>query len=171
MEKPSSARIALKWGLIFAIISIVFTTVFYITDLWTNYWIMFLFGAAVTITMQYMAMSEYKKLNGGFMSYGEGLGLGTLTVATSSLVSILYDTIYKKFIDTNIAKRMLDMTEEQYQKMGMSEAQITESMEKAEQMNNSGLSFLFGILGAMLIGFIIALIVSAIVKKDKPVFS
>lgn len=171
MEKPSSARIALKWGLIFAIVSMVSTTVFYMTDLWTNYWLIFIFGITTTVLMQYLSMSEYKKLNGDFMSYGEGLGLGTLTVATSSIIALIYDTIYKRFVDTTIMKRTLEMTEEQYEKIGMSEDQIAESVQRVDSWNNSGLSFLVGVIVAVLLGFIIALIVSAILKKDKPVFS
>jgi hypothetical protein len=171
MEKPSSARIALKFGLIFAIISIASTTIFYTTDLWTNYWLIFIFSIITTVLMQYLAMSEYKKFNGGFMTYGEGLGLGTLAVATSSVFSLIYDSVYKKFIDPGIMKKTLEMTEEQYEKIGMPEEQITEAVQRVENWSNSGLSFLVGIIVAVLIGFIVALIVSAVLKKDKPVFS
>jgi hypothetical protein len=36
-----------------------------------------------------MAMNAYKKENNGFMSYGQGLGIGTLMSAVSGLFQVL----------------------------------------------------------------------------------
>jgi hypothetical protein len=63
------------------------------------------------------------------------------------------------------------MFTEQYESMGLSETQIEEAVQKMENSAGSGLTFLSGVLGAVFIGFIASLIMSAIMKKDKSVFS
>ncbi len=170
MEKPSTARIALKWGLIFSIVSVIATTAFNMTDLWTQSMLLFLFGTASSILMLYLAMAEFRKLNGGYMSIGEGLGIGMLTTATSAVVSMLYDTAYQRFIDPTLLERKMEIAEEQYKKVGMTDEQIAESIEQMERLNNSGVVMMIGIVVALIIGFVLSLIVAAVLKKDKPVF-
>lgn len=171
MEKVSSARIALKWGLIYGVISIIFTTITYNTELWKNWIVGMLFGIILVVVMLYLANKEFILLNGGFMSFSQGLGLGTLVVTTGGVVGLLYDFIYKKFVDPNLVANQVEMAREQYENMGMTEDQIETSIEKAQQYASSGLSFIIGLFVIVIIGFIIALIMSAIMKKDKPVFS
>lgn len=171
MEKVSSARIALKWGLIYGIISILFTTVTYNTELWKNWVIGLLFGVVLVIGILYAANQEFISLNGGYMSFKEGLGLGTLTVTTGGILGLAYDMVYKKFIDTNLVHTQMEMAREQYENMGMSEEQIDAALVKAESYASSGLAFIFGLIFVVFIGFICALIMSAIMKKEKPVFS
>lgn len=171
MEKVSSARIALKWGVIYGIVSIVLTTILYNTELWQNKTLSFLLSTLFFFGVLYLSMKEFRTLNGGFMSFKEGLGLGTLTITAGGIISLFFDFFYKKFIDTNILNLQNDMILEQYEKMGMSEEQIDAAMQRVESMNNSGLTFIGGMLFIVLFGFLCSLIMSAVMKKDKPVFS
>ncbi len=171
MEKVSSARIALKWGLIYGIIGIAYNTVAYNTGLWKN-WIVGLLAMLILLFgTLYLAFNEYKTLNAGFMTFKEGLGLGMLTVTTGGILSVLFDTFYRKYIDPSLLEQQIEMITEQYESMGLSEAQIEEAVQKVENSAGSGLGFLWGVLGAIFVGFIASLIMSAIMKKDKPVFS
>lgn len=79
MEKVSSARIALKSGLIYGIVSIVVALVSYNTDLWKNWIVSFLVTVILFFGVMYFSLSEFKSLNGGFMTFGRGFGLGMLT--------------------------------------------------------------------------------------------
>ncbi|MCP9763899.1 DUF4199 domain-containing protein [Lacihabitans soyangensis] len=171
MEKVSSARIALKWGLIYGIIGIVYNTVAYNTGLWKNWLIGLLAMLILLFGTLYLAFNEYKTLNAGFMTFKEGLGLGMLTVTTGGLLSVLFDNFYRKYIDPSLLEQQIKMITEQYESMGLSEAQIDEAVQKIENSAGSGLGFLWGVLGAIFVGFIASLIMSAIMKKDKPVFS
>ncbi len=171
MEKVSSARIALKWGLINGILSILLTTILYNTQIWENFVISLMLSFSLTFCILFFALSEFKSLNNGFMTFSEGLGLGTLTLATGGILGVVYDFIYKKYIDSNIISLQLEKAQEQYEAMGMSEEQIEKSIEKAQQYTNSGISFLLAFIFVLFIGFLCSLIMSAILKKDKPFFS
>jgi uncharacterized membrane protein len=171
MEKVSSARIALKWGIIYGIISMLSTTILYNTELWKNWGFTAILGLLISFTILYFSLNEYKLLNNGFISYGEGLGLGTLTAATGGIIGVVYDFIYKKYIDPNIINLQLEMSMEQYESMGYSDELLEKSMETAERFTNSGLAFLISVFVVIFFGFVASLIMAAVLKKDKPVFS
>ena len=170
MEKVSSARIALKWGLIQGILSIFTTTLLYNTDLWKNWMVMLGISFIITFVILYLALSEYKRLNNGYMSFGEGVALGTLAITVGGILGLVYDFCYKIYIDPNIVTQQLDLAREQYETMGFSEEQIELSIEKAQQYTTSGLAFILGIVFMVIIGAICSLIMSAILKKEKSIF-
>lgn len=94
-----------------------------------------------------------------------------LLILTGGLISIIFDFSYKKYIDPNLIDMQLEMTREQYESMGMSEEQIEMALEKAQSYMSSGMAVLFGMISILVIGLIVSLIMSAVLKKDKPVFS
>ncbi|MFC5412000.1 DUF4199 domain-containing protein [Larkinella bovis] len=168
-EKPSLARVALKWGLISGVIFMVYTTIINVAGLFTNQsmqWISLVIAIAVAI----MAMRDYRALNGGFMSYGEGVGLGTLLSVISGLVSITYSLIYTNFIDTTIRQQMLDNAREQLESRGMSDEQIDQAMQFTEKLQSPGLQFMVGVLFSAIFGVLIALVVAAFLRRNKPTF-
>jgi hypothetical protein len=170
MEKPSSAKVSLKWGIISSMISIVFTTIAYNTEIWKqNVW-MFIFGIISGFVLTYFCLKEFKTQNQGFMTFGEGFGLGVLVSTVSSILSMTLDFIYKKFLDESLNQKILNFTEESLEARGTSPEQMEEILKKTIEFQNSGLAFLFGILFLIFIGAIISLLVSAILYKNKPVF-
>ncbi|MCD8538693.1 MAG: DUF4199 family protein [Leadbetterella sp.] len=42
---------------------------------------------------------SFRDLNGGFMSFGQGLGLGMLLFVTGGVLASGYDFVYKRLID------------------------------------------------------------------------
>ncbi|GAB3340950.1 hypothetical protein GCM10027299_54790 [Larkinella ripae] len=166
-EKPSTARLALKWGLISGVIFMVYTTAINVTGQFTNTTLPWL-SLVISIVIVVMAMREYRALNGDYMSYGEGVGLGTLLSVVSAMVSFTYNFIYTTFIDPTIRQQTLDKVREQMEERGMPDDQIEQAMEMTEKFQSPGLQFLFGILAAAFFGLIISLIVAAFLRRNKP---
>ncbi|MCU0340968.1 MAG: DUF4199 domain-containing protein [Spirosomaceae bacterium] len=166
-QQPTTARTALKFGLITGVASIVYTTILYVTGQAANTALAW-FGMIISIVVMYLAMKEFKEDNGGFMSYSQGLGIGTMMSAVSGLMGAFYNYIYNEFIDTTLRQQILDKTREQLEERGMDDAQIDAAMEMSAKFSSPAITFIFVILGAIIIGFIISLIISAIMKKDKP---
>lgn len=167
MEKPSTARIALKWGIISAILIIIYSVILYMTGLFKTpslSWITFLLLLFGII----MSLREFKLSNQGYMSFSEGLGLGTLLSAVAGLFGSIFSYIYINFIDTTIMQQMSDMQREQMEAKGLSSEQIDQAMEIGAKFASPGIMFLFGIIGYVLFGFLISLIVAAILKHSKP---
>lgn len=170
MEKPSTARIAMKWGIISGLLSIFLFILMYNTSLWKYTWLSGIIGLGLTIVILYLTLNDFKKQNSGFMTLGEGFGLGMLAVAVSAVISTLFQLVYVKFIDTSFYEKQANMLEEQYLEKGLPEEQIEMMLDQMEKFNNSGLTFVFGIFAALIFGAIISIILAAILKKNPPVF-
>lgn len=165
--QTTTARTALKFGLISGVASIIFMTVLYVSGQAANSALAWL-GSIITITVMVLAMKEFRTLNGGFMSYGQGLGIGTLMSGISGFLSAVYSYIYQEFIDTTLRQQILDKVREDLENRGMDDAQIEQAVEMTQKFSSPGITFAIGVIGSIFIGFIIALIISAIMKKDKP---
>ncbi len=163
---PSTARVALKAGVITGLAIIVYSV------------ILNLAGASQSSPLHYVSfllligglvygMRDFKEQNGGYMSYGQGLGVGSLTSAVAGLLSTLFNTFYVKFVDPTLLQRTLDEQRVQMEDRGMSDAQIEQAISIAEQM--SSFSFLFGTLAVLFVGFLVSLVIAAIMKRDRDV--
>lgn len=166
-QQPTTARTALKWGLISGVASMIFITILYVTGQAANSGLASA-GIVITIVVMVLAMKEFRTANGGFMSYGQGLGIGALMAGISGFISSTYSYIYNEFIDTTLRQQILDKVRDDLENRGMDDAQVEQALEMTQKFSSPGLTFLFGIIGAIVIGFIISLIISAIMKKDKP---
>lgn len=117
--------IGIKYGLISTVIGIVFFLVLIfsgqnpLTFQWG--WVV---SVTATIVLVVLAHKEYKEENNGFMTYGEGIGIGFWFMLVGVVVGVLFNYVYTNFIDPNL---MVDFYENQYNQMqqqGMPDGQI-----------------------------------------------
>lgn len=167
MEQITTTKVSLKWGLIAGIASIVFMTILYVTGAWKITWLtsityLILVGAFV------LSMKEYKESNKGYMTYGQGLGIGMFISAITGILSAGYGNIYMQFIDTTFRSQMLDFQVEKLEEQGLPDESIEKAIETFEKFSSPGLTFLFGVIGVLFVGFLLSLVVSAVMKKNKP---
>jgi hypothetical protein len=168
-NQTTTTRTALKWGVIFGVITVLYNTSIYVSGQIGNknlgYIIYLIIGLGV-----YFAISDFKKENQGFLSFGQGLGLGTMMSTIMGLISSFYSFAYMKFIDSTLNEQMLKKIEQEMEKQGTPDDQIEKGMEFMKMVMNPGILFITGLLFVVFLGFILSLIVTAIIKKDKPVF-
>lgn len=103
-EQGSNRQIAIKWGLIFGLASTIYTLITTIGRIQLVF-----IGTAITwgiiITAFVLACKEYKRDNGGFMSFGKGFSMVMLIALIGGLIrTVVYyvylsmDTEYIEFI-------------------------------------------------------------------------
>lgn len=165
-EQVSTARVALKWGVILGIASIIFSLILFLTDNVGNNKLG-LVSLVISVAGLVLAMRDYRTLNGGYMRYGEGLSVGTLTSAVSGLLSSLFSVFYTTVIDTGAMTRMVERTREQLEDSGASDDQIDQQMTIVEMFQSPGLSFAFGIIGAVIFGLLLSLVIAAIMRRNR----
>jgi hypothetical protein len=168
-EKTSTARVALKYGLLAAVVTMVYSTILNLSGLGSNK-ILASLSYVFMIVAIVLAMKDFREKNGGFISYGEGLGLGTLTSAVLGLLSSAFTIFYIQFIDSNMLTQSLDQMREELEAKGMDDAQIEQALEVSQKFMSPGIMFVMVILGYLIMGFIFSLIIAAIMRKEKPVF-
>ncbi|RYC71918.1 MULTISPECIES: DUF4199 domain-containing protein [Spirosoma] len=165
-DQPSPARVALKWGGLLGIALILYSLFLFLTDNIGNTGL-----GAITYLLSIvgitLAMRDFRTLNGGFMSYGEGLSVGTLTAAVSGLLSSLFSVFYTTVIDSGVMERMMDQARERLEDSGLSDDQIDQQMEFMQMFQSPGLTFVFGIIGSVVLGFILSLIIAAFIRRNK----
>lgn len=168
-NQTTTTRTALKWGVIIGIISILYSTALMVSGQVGNqalgYVIYLIIGVGI-----YLALNDFKKENLGFIPYGQGLGLGTMMSAIVGLISSFYSFAYMKFIDSSITDQILKNAENEMEKKGLPDDQIEQAMEYSKMFMSPGVMFIVGVFFTLLLGFILSLIIAAIMKKDKPVF-
>ena len=167
IEQVTVKQVSIKWGLISGVISIAFFLIISMSGLTGESWTAII-GILLTVALMYMAHKEFKDQGDGYMSYGQGLGIGTLMSLLSALLSSAFTYMYIKFIDTEYFENAQAIMIEKWEEQGMSQDQIDISLDMMSKMQTPELTAGMGILGGVLIGFIIALIVSAITKNANP---
>lgn len=169
-KAPSVFPTALKWGLLAGIISIVFSLYGYITESFGNIFLALAVSLIISITILVLAMRDYRKSNGGYMTYMQGLILGIVTMVIASLISGLFTMLYVQFIDPTIPEKMVDAALEQMIMLGVDDSVIEEQRETI-MAENTPVNQLWGALkNGLFGGLILSLIISAIMKRSRPEF-
>lgn len=166
-EKITVKEVAIKWGLILGIISIVLFLAIYFGGMMGDSWPSWI-SALISAGIIFMAHKEFKDQGDGYMSYGKGLGLGTLVSLISGVISSIFAYVYMKFINVDYVTELVDITRFKMEDEGQSEDQIDIAMGFVEKMMTPEIMFGMGLIAAVFFGFIISLIVSAITKNNDP---
>lgn len=168
MEQKSNIwGVAKKHGIILGLISITYFVILNIAGLVTNQ-IAGYVGYIFSIAIIYMAHGAFKNEGDGYMTYGQGLGLGTATSLISGVISSVFSFIYIKFIDDSFLEQIMDKAVEDMEAKGMSDGEIDQAMEITSMMMNPIGITIMGIIGAVFLGFVFSLVISAITKNTNP---
>jgi hypothetical protein len=167
MEKPSTARIALKWGLIIGIVASI--CAFILATLKVDQQsLLNNLPYLIVIIGIILSINEFKNTNNHFLSFGNGLGVGTLSGAVSGIFYGIYSIIYVKYIDTEAIPKMLDKIREQMEEQGTPDDVIEKSIEFTSMVFTPSGIFIVSLILFLLVSFFTSLIATAIMKKDKP---
>ncbi len=167
MEAPTTKSLAIKWGLILGVVSIVFFIILAVTGSQGAGWASWI-GVLPSAIIMYLAHKEFKEGGDGYMSYGKGLGIGTMISVVSSIISNIFSFIYIKFLDPTYIDVIRDAQIAGFQEQGMSDSEIETALSFSESFMKPETMIVMGIFFGIFFGFILSLIVSAITKNSNP---
>jgi len=167
-KKTNVWKSALNWGLMLGIVLIIYSIIMYFLGLNLEKWVgwvsyIFMIGGVIYSTINYR-----DKEMGGYISYGQAVGFGTLVVLFAGIISAIYSYVQMTIIDTDIISKMLLMVEEELISKGLPDEQIEMAIEIQKKIFKPWLLFLMAIPGAAFSGVIISLITSIFLKKAAP---
>jgi len=122
----------------------------------------------ILIVFVILAHKAFKEGGDGFMTVGQGLGIGMLITLIGSVISSIFTYIYLKFIDDSMIQKSLDYQIEELEKRGMDDAAIDQTMAFTEKIMTPEIMPLFALVFTLIFGFILVLIVSLFTKKANP---
>ena len=166
MEENSvtTKQIALKYGLISGLIGIVYFVIINLIDQGMNQSLSSV-GFLILAVIIYLAHKAFKDEGDSHMSYGQGLGVGTLLSLVSSTIIGIFTFIYVSYINPEYIQQVLDLKRGDMEDQGLGDAQ---SMAIEKMVSSPVIMSIMGILTTVFVGFIISLIVSAITQNKRP---
>lgn len=180
MEQTVGSRqpnVLLQFGLIAALAYLLVFVVMYLagTGTFTNYGLTFL-TMAIPIVFAVLACRRQKKYNGGFLSFKEALKISFGILVMASLATTVFSYLLFNFIDQPFAESLkqvtIEKTQEFMSKMGTPQDAVDKAVKDIMEKDIYSAGSLFqNFMTVCILNFIIALIISAIVKKNKPEFA
>ena len=170
MEENSTVtvnRVAMKWGFIVGLISVALTIVIDLVGLTGNQVIQWV-GLLIFGVIVFIAHREFKNDGDGYMTYGQGLGLGTLMAVVSSGISSVFTFVYVLYIDSSIIDVAREKAISDMESSGSNDAEIEQAMVYVEQFTSPLWITIISLVVGVFLGFIISLIISAITQKKSP---
>jgi len=164
---PGIGRIATKYGLIQGVAGFVLFLIVAMTGM-TRSLPMTAISIVVLAVLMVLAHREFKKTHEGIMSYGQGLGLGTLLSVVASVLNSVLVYIYVGFINTGYPAAALKMQQAALEARGVTGAQLEQAMSMTSAMLTPTGLVVTGLISGVILGFIVALIVSAFTKCADP---
>ncbi len=164
----TTRSVGIRYGLIFGVISIFYFVIFAVADLDMSKGVGRWGTTVIAIVVVFLAHKFYKESGDGFMSYGQGIGIGFWTGLITSVVSSIFTYIYIKFIDDGFITKIREKAIEDMEAQGQSEEQINMAMKFVEMFTNAEAMLFFGLFIGVITVVIIALIITIFTQKPKP---
>jgi hypothetical protein len=163
-EEVSSKQVGIKFGVIFGLVSTIYTLIFAILRIQSPVLSIFLTWGIV-ITVFVLACKDYKNNSGGMMSFGKGYGILMITAAIGGLIRAVGSYVYYTIDPT-----YLDFVKEQQQNspFGPPPQDAPQNMTgMMEFFTSPEFLTIMTFLAAIFAGLIFGAIVSAIMKNGE----
>jgi uncharacterized membrane protein YuzA (DUF378 family) len=157
---------ALRWGLISAGVSIAYALIANLLGLTTSQVTLnTLISFAIVGIIAYMCIKNHKEELEGFISFGRAFLVVFVALLISGAISSIFNFVYMNYIDPS---SMDQMTQNLYAKMGLPEDQIEMALEEAKKGMENPIGILWGFIAVGVIAAIVAVIMAAIMKEERP---
>ena len=165
MVTPRS--VGIKFGLISALISVVFFLVLVISgqNAFDNKWSWI--GLIISVAIVFLAHKNYKESGNGFMSYGQGVGIAFWITLVSLVINFVITYCYVTFIDPSAMDLFYDKQTEQMAANGMQDDQIDMAIGWTKTLFWP-LYLFFGLFFGVLVGVIVSIFTQK--KNPEPAF-
>jgi hypothetical protein len=166
---PSSAKMAIKWALIYTLIAIVITYIIEIAKLDINSPVKYL-TYIILLALLFLAQKEHKDKLGGYIKFNEAFVTGLLYGVFAGVLTGIFVYTYLTFLSPEIFTQTIEQQREALAAKGnLSSDQIDQAMEIAKKygviLGSFGAAIVYTILGA-----IFGLIGAAIFKKERTAY-
>ena len=107
----------------------------------------------------------------GFISYGRALGVGMLTVMFASIIMAVFVYILYTIIDPGLVEKGIEIARNKMAGKNLSDDQIEMAINMTKKFMTPTFMVIGTIIGYAFFGLIFSLVVAAVMKKDKDIFT
>jgi hypothetical protein len=169
LNPTTPTAVGIRYGMLVGLISIIISFGLNISHLEQSpaKWL----TMVVLIVGTVLAQKFFRQANGGFMSYGQGLGVGMVLAGVSAVLSAIFSYVYATAIDPDMSTRILDKARSDMEARGnMSDAQIDQAMHWTAMFMQGPALIGIVLIAGLLTGLVVSLITAAVLKNPKPEF-
>lgn len=175
IESSSKKNTGVLYGLINAGVAIVFTVILYLGGAKMFVSPFAYVGMVLPVAVCVIGGLQHRKQLGGYLEFSEALKVTFLILVIGSLIATVFQFILFNYIDVPFREALAQVTAEKAEQLmrrfGASEDQIDKAVQDTLNGNSYTLGKLFlGFAFGCIWWFIVALVVSAIIKRKKPPF-
>jgi hypothetical protein len=161
---PGIGGIATKYGLILGVLSFILNLASTLAGIKPT-WVAVVVHTALLILLMVLAHREFKRTHGGIMTYPEGLGSGTLLSSIAAVITAILAYVYLRYINGASLAAAIQTQRATLEQRGITGAQADQAMGIVGAiMTPLGIAIL-SLIAAVIVGFIVALIVSIFTKR------
>jgi magnesium-transporting ATPase (P-type) len=166
-EKPVSLmKSSLTYGIYLGIVSILLSVVLYVLGYTFEKWVQYT-SYPIIIGGVIWAQIAYRKALGGEMTYGQALGVGTMTVIFSGVLSAIYIYLLYTVIDPSLIEQLRLATEQQLVEQGkVPEEQMDAVLDMMTKFQKPWIMSISAIFVGAIMGLIVSLITGIFTKKN-----
>lgn len=164
---PSLVKIATRYGLIDGVAGFLIFVIWTMLGI-TQSWVSSAVSLVVLIVLMVLAHREYKKTHEGVMSYGQGLGSGTLLSVVAGVLAAILLFIYVSYINPSYPEVALRAQQAVLEQRGLTGAQLEQAIATTRTMLTPIGILVASLVSSVIFGFLCALIVSIFTKCDDP---
>ncbi|KPL14561.1 MAG: hypothetical protein AMS26_10280 [Bacteroides sp. SM23_62] len=158
----------LVWGAILGFVGIIYSVILYMLGQNLNQTMSYL-GILITIVVLILAIRSFRdNVRGGILPFGPAFQFGFVVILVSSVIGIIYAYLLWTVIDPDIISKMKDMQMEKMLEKGLPEDALDQAMAISGKFMTPLMMTIFGFVGQVFMGTIVALIIAAIFKKNEP---
>ncbi len=170
MEKKRSIwKETLNYGIIYGLITVVFSVLTYMFDLTFKTWIIWPSMLLGLVVLFFLLRSYRDHYNSGYITYGKSVGAGVIISIYAAIISALYVYVLYTFIDPGLMEKSLAFAEAKMLEKGLPESAIEQGMEMQSKLMKPWFTALGTVFNSIISGLILSLIVSLFVmKKGNP---
>jgi len=176
LESSSSRKsTGLLYGLINGGAGIAFTVILYLGGAKMFVSPVAWLGILIPITVAVIGGLQYRKQSGGYLEFTEALKLTFMILVIGAFLATVFQHVLFNYIDTPFRQALnqasAEKVESMMRRMGASEEQIDKATEETLSTNNYTIARLLLVFAiGCIMWFIVALIISAIIKRKAEPF-
>jgi len=159
-------RSAMTYGLYFGILNVVISVIFYAGGLTMASWVQWV-SIAILIAAILIIQMHYCKSLGGYITYGQSLGIAVASMFCASFLTAIFSYILYKFIDPGLIDQIMLLQEEKMVQQGkLSQEQIDLTLSFMKKFQTPAIVAITQIFSLPLSGLVIGAVSSIFIKKE-----
>jgi hypothetical protein len=164
----TTRAVGVRYGIISGIISIAYFLILTTAGIDTSKGFGFWGGMLIGFIIMFLAHKYYKENGDGFMSYGQGIGIGFWIGLVSAAISSTFTFIYATLIDPSFIPNIREKAIADMEAKGQTQTEIDRAMPFVDMFMSPVVITLMGLFFGILITVVIALIISIFTQKPQP---